>query len=43
MRADTIALNQMFVVGAADHLYSFGLRIIAESDGFGENYEDVNF
>lgn len=43
VRSDSEALDQMFVVGAVDHLYSFGLRIIAETNGFGEEYEDVNY
>lgn len=43
VRSDSEALDQFFAVGAVDHLYSFGLRIIAETDGFGEEYEDVNY
>lgn len=33
----------MFVVGAVNHLYSLGLRIIAGTNGFGEDYENMSY
>jgi len=35
-------MAEFFLAGGIDHLVTFGLRIIPEIDGFGEEYEDVN-
>lgn len=41
-RADELEMSEYFVVGGVKDLTTFGLRIIPEIDGFGEDYEDVN-
>lgn len=41
-RADDLTMSEYFVVGGVKDLATFGLRIIPEIDGFGEDYEDVN-
>lgn len=34
--------GEYFLAGGLDHIASFGLRIIPELQGFGNEYEDVN-
>jgi hypothetical protein len=41
-RADNQNLDEYFLAGGIDQVYDFGLRIMSEIQGFGEEYEDVN-
>ncbi|KAI1843298.1 hypothetical protein JX265_007772 [Neoarthrinium moseri] len=42
VRADNDRIDEYIFTGGVDHIYTFGMRIIAETGGFGEEYEDVN-
>lgn len=41
-RVDDDGADEYIFTGGIDHLFTFGMRIIPESLGFGEDYEDVN-
>lgn len=41
-RVDDDGADEYIFTGGIDHLFTFGMRIIPESLGFGEEYEDVN-
>lgn len=41
-RVDDDGVDEYIFTGGIDHLYTFGMRIIPEIQGFGEDYEDVD-